>query len=59
MTICCSKCHKKSEVPCFGITEYAIKKEISKDGWYMNLQGKIFCPECRIKERGAKFKSAD
>lgn len=54
MTICCSKCHIKDEIPCFGFSQYAIKAEAAKAGWYMNTQGALICPECRNRNRGSK-----
>lgn len=52
MTICCGHCGIKDEIEATANSPYLIKLKATEAGWYMTLEGKLYCPECRAKLRG-------
>jgi hypothetical protein len=56
MDICCGKCGVKEKIDATPVSQYLIKLKAQQAGWYVDENGKLYCPDCRRELRGVRKK---
>lgn len=54
MDICCTKCGVKDSIDATPLSKYLIKLKANQIGWYMTLNDKLYCADCRAEMRGLR-----